>query len=133
MHELEALQGIHDQVIGAGASLVVISPQQPARLSAMAKRLRLAFPVLWDERSAVAAAYGLAFELPDDLRQVYRGFFGVDLAAHNADPSWRLPMPARFVIDRTGRIVSVEADPDYTVRPEPQDTLKALLEVAAKK
>jgi peroxiredoxin len=132
MHELEALQGIHDQVIGAGASLVVISPQQPARLAAMAQRRKLAFPVLWDEGCAAAAAYGLAFELPDDLRQVYRSF-GIDLPTHNGDPSWRLPMPARFVIDRTGRIVSVDADPDYTVRPEPQDTLAVLLEVIGKK
>jgi peroxiredoxin len=131
MHELEALQGIHEQVTGAGASLVVISPQQPARLAAMAQRRKLAFPVLWDERCAVAAAYGLAFELPDDLRQVYRSF-GIDLPTHNGDPSWRLPMPARFVIDRTGRIVSVDADPDYTVRPEPQDTLAVLLEVISK-
>ena len=41
-------------------------------------------------------AYGLAFTLPDDLRQVYLGF-GNDLAVSNGDPSWQLPVPARFV------------------------------------
>ena len=35
-------------------------------------------------------------------------------------------MPARFVIDRRGIIRSTESDPDYTTRPEPEDTLAAL-------
>jgi hypothetical protein len=35
-------------------------------------------------------------------------------------------MPARFVIDGRGVIRSAERDPDYTTRPEPEDTLAAL-------
>ena len=35
-------------------------------------------------------------------------------------------MPARFVIDRGGIIRSAESDPDYTTRPEPEETLAAL-------
>ncbi len=35
-------------------------------------------------------------------------------------------MPARFVIDRAGVIQAAESDPDYTTRPEPEDTLSQL-------
>ncbi len=35
-------------------------------------------------------------------------------------------MPARFVIDRAGIVRSVDADPDYTRRPEPEQTLDVL-------
>jgi peroxiredoxin len=35
-------------------------------------------------------------------------------------------MPARFVIDRRGIIRYADSDPDYTTRPEPEDTLAAL-------
>ena len=35
-------------------------------------------------------------------------------------------MPARFVIDRRGIIRSVDADPDYTRRPEPARTVETL-------
>jgi peroxiredoxin len=94
----------------------------------MAKKQKLAFPILWDEKSAVAEAFGLTFTLPEDLRQVYRGF-GNDLAVRNGDPSWRLPVPSRFVVDRHGIVRSVEADPDYTHRPEPETTLEALRKV----
>ena len=111
-----------------GASLIVISPELPERVADMAAKQKLTFPILWDEKSIVAEAYGLAFMLPDDLRQVYLGF-GNDLAVRNSDPSWRLPVPSRFVVDRSGFVRSVQADPDYTHRPEPETTLEALRKV----
>jgi peroxiredoxin len=107
----------------------VISPELPQRTAEMAAKQKLTFPIVWDEMSRVAEAFGLAFALPDDLRQVYLGF-GNDLAVVNGDPSWRLPVPARFVIDANGIMRSVEADPDYRYRPEPETTLAALREVA---
>jgi len=94
----------------------------------MAAKQKLTYPVVWDEQSKVAEAFGLAFVLPDDLKQVYLGF-GNDLAVGNGDPSWRLPVPARFVVDAEGIVRSVEADPDYTHRPEPESTLAALRKV----
>ena len=96
----------------------------------MAAKQKLTYPIVWDELSKVAEAFGLAFTLPEDLREVYRGF-GTDLAACNGDPSWRLPVPARFVIDAQGIVRSVEADPDYRFRPEPETTLEALRKVTA--
>jgi len=106
----------------------VISPELPERVADMANKQKLTFPILWDEKSKVAAAFGLAFTLPEDLKQVYLGF-GNDLAVRNGDPSWQLPVPARFVIDADGIVRSVEADPDYTHRPEPETTLEALRKV----
>jgi peroxiredoxin len=106
----------------------VISPELPQRTATMAAQLKLTFPILWDEQSKVAEAFGLAFTLPDDLKAVYLGF-GNDLAVRNGDASWRLPMPARFVIDAGGIVRSVEADPDYTNRPEPETTVDALRKV----
>jgi peroxiredoxin len=114
--------------MAVGASLVVISPELRQRTADMATRQKLAFPILWDEKSQVATDFGLAFPLPDDLKQVYLGF-GNDLAVRNGDPSWQLPVPSRFVVDDAGIVRSVQADPDYTHRPEPETTVEALREV----
>lgn len=85
----------------------------------------LSFEFLRDFGNRVAEAYGLAFTLPDDLRAVYVKL-GIDLAQGNGDGTWRLPVPARFVIDRQGIIRDVDADPDYTRRSEPARTVKIL-------
>lgn len=94
----------------------------------MATKQSLSYPILWDENSAVATAFGLTFSLPEELKAVYKSI-GIDLAAANGDPSWRLPVPARFVIDGAGVVRSVEADPDYKYRPEPETTLATLRKV----
>jgi len=106
----------------------VISPEVPQRTADMAAKQRLTFPILWDERSAAAEAFGLSFTLPDDLKQVYLGF-GNDLAVRNGESSWRLPVPSRFVVDSAGIVRFVQADPDYTHRPEAETTLDALRKV----
>ena len=39
---------------------------------------------------------------------------------------------ARFVIDRAGIIRAADADPDYTRRPEPAQTVEVLLRLAGR-
>jgi len=85
----------------------------------------LSVELLRDFGNKVAEAYGLVFTLPDDLREIYLKF-GIDLARGNGDGTWRLPVPARFVVDRQGIIRAVDADPDYTRRPEPAQTVEML-------
>ena len=72
-----------------------------------------------------ARELGLVFSLPDDLREVYADF-GIVLPNFNGDDRWELPLPARIVVDSSGVIRNLQADPDYTNRPEPQETMEAL-------
>jgi peroxiredoxin len=85
----------------------------------------LPFELLRDFGNRVAEAYGLVFTLPEDLQAIYLKL-GIDLARGNGDGTWRLPIPARFVIDRQGIIRAVDADPDYTRRSEPARTVEIL-------
>jgi peroxiredoxin len=86
--------------------------------------------VLRDLGNRVAGEYGLVFTLPDDLREIYLRL-GIDLARGNGDGTWRLPIPARFVVDRRGVIRAADADPDYTRRPEPARTVEVLRQLGA--
>jgi peroxiredoxin len=38
-------------------------------------------------------------------------------------------MPTRLIIDRDGIIRYTEINPDYTVRPDPEDTMEALKKI----
>ena len=108
-----------------GARLVVISPQLPAFLKDLKTKQNLDFDILHDAGNQTAEAFGIMMRLPDELIAVYTKL-GVDLVRFNGDTLWRLPVPSRFVIDRGGIVRAVEADPDYTTRPEPEVTLAAL-------
>jgi peroxiredoxin len=104
---------------------VVISPQVARTPRETEEPAPLPYEVLRDFGNKIAEAYGLVFTLPEDLQKIYRER-GIDLAQGNGDGTWRLPVPARFVIDRAGIIRAADADPDYTRRPEPSQTVEAL-------
>jgi len=106
--------------------MVVLSPELPRFSADLAKRHKLAFPILNDHGLTIANTFGLVFTLPDDLKDLYLNAFKNDLAQRNGESSWQLPLPARFVIDRSGVIRYAQADPDYTMRPEPEETFAIL-------
>ncbi|USI73510.1 peroxiredoxin-like family protein [Sphingomonas morindae] len=128
--ELQALQAALPEFEKLGASLVAISPQTAVNSRKSVRQNELDFPILSDAHNDVAAAFGLRFELPDYLVDLYKGLKN-DLPAFNGDASWTLPMPARYVIAQDSTILYAEVNPDYTRRPEPEDMLPALRRAAS--
>lgn len=104
-----------DDIKALGASLIAISPQRPDDSMSFAERLGLDFDVLSDPDQRTIRDYRLQFELPDELRDLYRQM-GMGLDEQNADGSWNLPVPATFVLDRTGTVRAAHVDPDYKER-----------------
>ena len=123
--DLKALQAALPEIEARGASLVAISPQIAPNSRKSQRDNNLTFPILSDEKSRIAAAYGLRFSLPDYLVELYKGFKN-DLPTFNDDPAWVLPMPARYVIGSDGVIAYAEVNPDYTQRPDPSELLPVL-------
>jgi peroxiredoxin len=128
--ELEALQESLPEIQATAATLVALSPQREPFLRQMAEKNHLGFDLLRDAGNLVAAKFGLVFQLPADLRELYLKF-GVDLSRFDGDDSWTLPMPGRFVADRQGVIRSANVDPDYTIRPDPAETVANLRRLLA--
>ena len=130
--ELQALQAALPDIAARGASLVAISPQTAPNSRKSQRENKLDFPILSDVRSEVANAFGIRFTLPDYLVELYKGFKN-DLPVFNNDPSWVLPMPARYVIGTDGIIAYAEVNPDYTQRPDPSELLPVLDRLKASK
>ena len=123
--ELEALQEIYSELRALGAQMVVLTPELERYTRALRKKLNLSFDILTDLHLKVAEQYGLVFTLPDYLRDLYKSF-GNALDRFQDEPGFRLPIPARYVIDRNGIIRAADVSADYTIRPEPSETLKQL-------
>ena len=130
--ELQALEAAKAEFDKYGASLVAISPQSAANSRKSVRQNKLSFPILADAKGTVGAAFGLRFNLPDYLIELYKQLKN-DLPTFNDDPSWTLPMPARYVIGQDGVILYSEVNPDYTHRPEPEDMVSVLQRAAAVK
>lgn len=122
---MRAYQKILPQVLRLGASLIAISPQSPDKSQATLLKNFLQYEVLSDLGNVVARRYGLVYQVPEWIRDLYISV-GVDLPEFNKDQSWELPLAGTFVIARDRRIVTSYADSDARNRLEPRAILDAL-------
>ncbi len=107
----------------AGAQVVAISPQLPDQSLTTQEKDELAFPVLSDVGLNTARAFGVAFELPKALLDLYTDFDQPLENSNGVEGAKELPLPATFVIraDRTIAYAHVEAD--FMRRSEPLEVL----------
>ena len=121
----DALPALHD----AGGDLLALSPQQVRDCCDSAERDLLAYPVLSDRACAMASRYGITHEHPEALRPLYLRL-GHDLPRINATSSWRVPLPATFVVAQDGRIALAHVGLQSWDRLEPSAAIEAVRALA---
>jgi peroxiredoxin len=130
--ELEAWQSMYPQVRGRGALLVAISPQLPRQNDFTVQQHSLTFPVLSDTGCRVAESFGVAYTVPEKLRQHLRSIMINIPFVHGdqGEATWRLPLPATFVLKPNAQgeatIAFAQTHADHRVRPDPTDVLAAV-------
>lgn len=126
--ELRAYQEVIDEINSLGATLVAITPELPdASLTTLEKR-KLKFEVLSDVDSKYIKQIGLSFRLSKKLQEIYKKF-RMDVAAHNGNDDYTLPIPATYIVDKHGTIIYSFADSDYTKRADPAEIINQLKEL----
>ena len=122
--ELEAWRDLYGTLREREGLMVAIGPQSQRQSDFMAGQHGLPFPVLHDPDNAVAEKFGLVYTVPEYHRAYYLSIL-VNIPFVNGEKSWKLPLPATYVIGRDGRVVFAEAHADFRVRPEPEEALAA--------
>jgi peroxiredoxin len=125
MTELETWRDLFPALRERGALLVAISPQTVRQNDFTVSQHMLPFPLLRDEGAAVAAQFGAAYPVPSYMQSYYRSIL-VNIPFVNGEPSWRLPVPATFVIGRDGVIAWSQGHADFRLRPEPAEVIRAI-------
>jgi peroxiredoxin len=127
--ELRGLQRILPQMEEMGASLAAISPQLPDHSLSTEEKNQLTFPVLSDAGNVVAKRFGIVFTLPAALVRANEAI-GRDLVEINGEAgAAQLPMPATFVLNKSGVICLAFVEEDWSKRLDPEiilDTLRGL-------
>jgi peroxiredoxin len=106
------------------AQLVAVSPQTPDNSLSTVEKNNLEFAVLSDQGNQTAGRYGLAYTMPPELVERYKG--KLDLSKFNGDDTNRLPLTATYVIDKQGVIRYAFVNEDYTTRAKVADIVAAL-------
>src|ERR1035438_1441668 len=120
--ELEAWRDLYGQLREREVLMVAIGPQIERQSDFMAGQHGLPFPVLSDPGCALAEKFGLVYTVPE-YHRAYNLSIMVNIPFVNGEPSWRLPIPATYVLGRDGRVLFAEAHADFRVRPEPEEAL----------
>ncbi|MES9956331.1 MAG: peroxiredoxin-like family protein [Sedimenticola sp.] len=123
--EMKALHDVLPEIEARGARLVGLSPETPDHAIDTAERNGIDIDILSDTGNRVSEQMGLVFELPMALRPIYEKI-GIDIPAFNGDDSFRLPVPATYIIGQDGVIVYDFVNADYTLRLEPAEIVATL-------
>jgi peroxiredoxin len=126
--EMKALHEALPQIEASGARLVGMAPETPDKAATTAEQNELGIDILSDSGNRVAEKLGLVFDLPEALRPIYQKF-GIDIPAYNGDSSFRLPVPATYIIGKDGKILFDFVNADYTQRLEPSEIIEKLADI----
>ena len=130
MTELEAWRDLYPAVRERKALLVAISPQTIRQSDFTRDQHSIPFPILFDEGCRIGERFGLAYSIPPFHQQHYRSVL-VNLPFVNGDQSWRLVIPATYVIGKDSTVLFAEGHADFRVRPEPEEVLRYLPAVSS--
>lgn len=125
VHELEAWQQLYPLIRERHALLIGISPQTTRQNDFAGSQHGLTFPLLSDEGTWVARQFGLVYTVPLYHQKYYRSIL-INIPFMNGEQSWRLPIPATYVIAPDRTILYARAYADFRVRPEPSEALATL-------
>uniref|UniRef100_E6QKD5 thioredoxin-dependent peroxiredoxin n=1 Tax=mine drainage metagenome TaxID=410659 RepID=E6QKD5_9ZZZZ len=125
MTELETWRNLYGQIRSFGAFLVAVSPETQRQSDFAVQQHGLPFPLLHDSEARLAEQFGLVYTVPEYQREYMRSIM-INLPFLNGESSWRLPLPATYVLDHSGKVLFAEAHADFRVRPEPAEALAAM-------
>jgi peroxiredoxin len=119
--QLSHLQTYLELFRAEGATLAALSPELPVKSIATGERHQLGFDLLVDRHNRVAKKFGGVHRMNDGTRGYY-GRMGVMDYYEEHDLS-ELPIPATYIIDRTGVVQYAYVNADFRKRPEPEEIL----------
>ncbi|HTW43966.1 MAG TPA: redoxin domain-containing protein [Acidobacteriaceae bacterium] len=123
--ELEAWRDLYPIIRERGALVVGVSPQTVRQSDFTQVQHEIPYALLYDDGCKVAEQFGLAYTIPEYHREHYRNVL-VNIPFVNGDQSWKLILPATYVLASDGTVLFAEAHADFRVRPEPEEVLRHL-------
>lgn len=117
MAELTHYQEAINNNLVDSATVIAISPQNIHFNHDLKVQNNLEFRILSDKGNEIADKYGLVFTLQENIREIYKNM-GADLELFNSDKTYKLPIPATYLIDKNKKIVFSSVSTNYMERAD---------------
>lgn len=124
--ELCALQKSLPELKGKGVTLVAISPELPDQALLTAKENGVEFPVLSDVGNKLARKVGILWAQPKAMADE---LWFVDWQKNYGDNSFEIPVPAVFLVDKSGYVRNTFVEATWHERLEPSKALQWIEEL----
>jgi peroxiredoxin len=125
---LQAWQEYLPVLDSSSARLVAISGESPDRSLTVEEKNALSFDVLSDQGYAAARAFGIVYDVPEELSALFEDY-GMDLREYYGTETAQLPLSATYVVGKDSKITYAFLEVDYKVRAEPADVIAAVKEL----
>lgn len=122
---MAALEDARPAIEALGGTAVGIMPDRREHVARTAERRGIGYLLLSDPTNAYARTCGLAYDLSPGHVRLHKAR-GRDFPALHGDSTWRLPVPAVFVVEPDGRVVFAFSDADPSRWPDPEELLTSL-------
>jgi len=124
-----ALGELQARAVAAGGRIVAITPESRKYVNMLEADSGGAFAILSDMDNGYALGINLAIWVDEEMARRITAF-GLDVPSYNNDPSWTLPIPAAFVVDREGIVRARHVNPDYRERANYESMIAAVADLS---
>ena len=113
--QLAGLAKSQEQLRAMGYQIIGISPDSPAELAKTIGKNKLDYTLLSDSKATAIDAMGLGYVVDAETLGKLKGY-GIDLEKSSGETHHILPVPAVYLVDKTGQINFSYVNPNYKVR-----------------
>ena len=126
--ELEALNTVAEQIRGTGAVLAAITAEVGGEATRTKFERVFDFEILCDLDNGLALECGIVFKLPTDVQNALAKA-NIDFPKLYGNTSWFLPIPATYIVDRSGIIREAFVNADFRFRLDPAEIVRSLQQI----
>jgi len=114
------------KIVAKGVKLIAVTPESYDNVAKTRAHTGIKFTVVSDKDDSILKAFKVNFNVTDKYQQMIQDHLNASIAKTNANGEAVLPVPATFIIDKTGKIVYRQFDPNYKNRASVADILAHL-------
>lgn len=123
--QMSHLQDSLQMLTAKGAFVVAVTPETDENIGKTVAKTKASFAIIQDKDYSIMKSYKVNYVVADDLFGRLKSH-NIDLEKNNGNTDHVLPVPATYIIDKSGKVIFVHFDKDYTKRPPVQTLLNNL-------